>query len=267
MTRLKPRSQRMPLVVRTAAALVAAVHTLSISPAAAERLGGEARLDEGGVSAAARSEGEAAIHAGGGGDRPFHYETLVVASGADACLDGVREVVYRVWDDGSGRRELVYAGCPRVDNRRPPTTPPTAAQVRDAVGIPDPTIATNPQAKTLAGLRTDYWYTGPTERTVTVELNGFTVTATARATSYRWQFGDGAEKTTNVPGTPEQPAATHAYQYRGTKVITLTVTWTGSFTFAGPGGVTGGGDLGAQEFTSSRPLLVEEVQPVGVPAE
>lgn len=216
-----------------------------------------------GVYARARVPGTTARE---GGQRSFHYEVEYASGGTGVCLDGVREVVYRVWDDGSGRRELVYAGCPRVDTPRAPT-PPTAAQVRDAVGIPDPTIATNPQAKTLAGLRTDYWYTGPTERTVTVELNGFTVTATARATSYRWQFGDGAEKTTNVPGTPEQPAATHAYQHRGTKTITLTVTWTGSFTFTGPGGITGGGDLGAQEFTSSRPLLVEEVQPVGVPAE
>jgi hypothetical protein len=139
-------------------------------------------------------------------------------------------------------------------------------QVRDAVGIPDPTIATNPQPKTLSGMRTDYWYTGPTERTVTVTLNGFTVTATAHATSYRWQFGDGAEATTTQPGTAQRPAATHAYQHRGDKTITLTVTWTGTFTFTGPGGITGGGDLGAQDFTSSRPIVVEEVQPVGQPA-
>jgi hypothetical protein len=196
----------------------------------------------------------------------FHYETAFASVGTGICVDGVRETVYRVWDDGSGRRELVYAGCPRVSTPGAPQ-PPTAAEVRDAVGIPDPTIATDPQTRTLAGLRTDYWYTGPTERTVTVELNGFTVTATARATSYRWQFGDGAEKTTTVPGSAEHPAVTHAYQHRGTTTITLTVTWTGSFTFSGPAGVEGGGDLGAEEFTSSRPLLVEEVQPVGVRAD
>lgn len=201
----------------------------------------------------------------GGSARPFHYETDFVSSGASACTDGVREVTYRVWDDGSGRRELVFAGCPRVHTPGAPT-PPSVAEVRDAVGIPDPTIATNPGPKTLSGLRTDYWYTGPTERTVTVELNGFTVTASAHATSYRWQFGDGAETTTSQPGTREHPAATHAYQHRGDTTITLTVTWTGTFTFAGPGGITGGGDLGAQDFTSSRPIVVEEVQPVGQPA-
>jgi hypothetical protein len=188
-----------------------------------------------------------------------------MSTGSGGCLDSVREITYRVWDDGSGRRELVYAGCPRVSVPGAPT-PPSVAQVRDAVGIPDPTIATNPQPKTLSGMRTDYWYTGPTERTVTVTLNGFTVTATAHATSYRWQFGDGAEATTTQPGTAQQPAATHAYQHRGEKTITLTVTWTGTFTFTGPDGITGGGDLGAQDFTSTRPIVVEEVQPVGQPA-
>jgi PKD repeat protein len=208
-----------------------------------------------------RSQGDSSS----GGHAPFHYETDFVATGADACLDGVREITYRVWDDGSGRRELVYAGCPRVSVPGAPV-PPSVAQVRDAVGIPDPTIATNPQTKTLSGMRTDYWYTGPTERAVTVTLNGFTVTATAHATSYRWQFGDGAEVTTTQPGSQEQPAATHAYRHRGDTTITLTVTWTGTFTFTGPGGITGGGDLGAQDFTSTRPLVVEEVQPVGQPA-
>lgn len=212
-----------------------------------------------GAHVRARSAGASSGSTGRG---QFHYEVDFASVSSGACLDGVREVVFRVWDDGSGRRELVYAGCPRVAADRT-APPPTAAQVRDAVGIPDPTIATDPQAKTLAGLRTDYWYTGPTERTVTVTLNGFTVTADARATSYRWQFGDGAERTTTVPGSAQQPATSHAYQHRGTKTLTLTVTWTGSFSFTGPGGVTGGGDLGAQEFTSSRPLVVEEVQPVG----
>jgi len=219
--------------------------------------------DDLGVRIQQREPGETA--GGSGVAKPFHYETEFVSSGAAVCVDGVREVTYRVWDDGSGRRELVYAGCPRVRVPGAPT-PPSVAQVRDAVGIPDPTIATNPQPKTLSGMRTDYWYTGPTERTVTVTLNGFTVTATARATSYRWQFGDGAEVTTTQPGSPEQPAATHAYQRRGDKTITLTVTWTGTFTFTGPDGITGGGDLGAQPFTSSRPIVVQEVQPVGRPA-
>jgi hypothetical protein len=44
------------------------------------------------------------------------------------------------------------------------------------------------------------------------------------------------------------------------------VSCTGTFTAPGPGGITGGGDRGAQDFTSTRPLVVEEVQPVGQPA-
>jgi hypothetical protein len=236
------------------------------SPASAERWDPNNSFDDGGVSAGIDYTGDSEPPSrGAGAARPFHYEVEYRNIGLGGCTDTVREYVYRVWDDGSGRRELVYAGCPRV--RVPGTpTPPSVAQVRDAVGIPDPTIATNPQPKTLSGMRTDYWYTGPTERTVTVTLNGFTVTAAAHATSYRWQFGDGAEVTTTQPGSPQQPAATHAYQHRGDKTITLTVTWTGTFTFTGPGGITGGGDLGAQDFTSTRPIVVEEVQPVGQPA-
>lgn len=198
-----------------------------------------------------------------GPQRRYHYErTYIDAPGP--CPDERREFVYRVWDDGSGRRELVYAGCPR-GRPDPRPQPPSAAQVRDAVGIPDPTIATSPRDATLAGMRTDFWYTGPTERTVTVTLNGFTVTATARATTFLWQFGDGTQTTTTTAGSEQSPATSHAYRDRGTKTVTLTVTWTGTFTFTAPDGTTGSGDLGAQSFSSSRPLPVREVQPVGRP--
>jgi hypothetical protein len=244
---------------RVVTVVIGAAISASLVEASANDFDPNASFREGELAAGGseRSDGQRAI-----GGAPFHFEVQHPSSAIGDCLDGVREIVFRVWDDGSGRRELVYAGCPRVATSGAPA-PPTAGEVRDAVAIPDPTIATNPQAKTLAGMRTDYWYTGPTERTVTVELNGFTVTAIARATSYRWQFGDGAERTTTVPGSKEQPATTHAYRDRGTTTITLTVTWTGSFTFSGPGGVTGSGDLGSQAFTSSRALIVQEVQPVG----
>lgn len=231
----------------------------------AERWDPNNSFDQGTVSAGIDYTGDERPSRSGSAVHKFHHEVEHRAVGLGGCTDTVREYVYRVWDDGSGRRELVYAGCPRVSTPRAPT-PPSAAEVRDAVGIPDPTIGTNPQRKTLAGLRTDFWYTGPTERTVTVTLNGFTVTASARAVSYRWEFGDGAETTTTEPGTPERPAAAHAYQHRGTKTVTLTVTWSGTFTFTGPGNVAGGGDLGAEAFTSSRELPVEEIQPVGQPA-
>jgi hypothetical protein len=198
----------------------------------------------------------------GAGERTYHLVVDYVEMRRSNCTDGAAELVWRVYP--TGERELVYAGCPRASTPAQ-ARPPSAGQVRDAVGIPNPVIATSPRTETLSGLRTDFWYDGPTERSVTVTLNGFTVTATARATSFQWSFGDGASTTTSTGGSADNPAAHHAYRDRGDKTVTLVVTWTGSYTFTGPGGATGGGDLGAQPFTTERVLGVHEVQPVGQP--
>ena len=225
----------------------------------AKRWSPESSFDDGSLSAGVTTADDAPGPRSG--ERPFHYEVTYSPSTIGGCVDARIETVVRVWDDGSGRREVVYAGCPRPNLDRP--APPTTEQVRDAIGIPTPTIATNPATKTLAGLATYFWYTGPAERTVTVTLNGFTVTATARAASYEWSLGDGTTHTTTTGGTEEDPAVTHAYTHKGAKTVTLTITWQGTFTFAGPGNVSGEGDLGSRELTGTRTYPVEEVQAVG----
>lgn len=240
-------------------ALTVAIIGSAASPASAKRWTTESSFDNGALSAGVTVHDPGTD--GNTSDRPFHYEVSYSPSTLGNCTDARLQTVIRVWDDGSGRREVVYAGCPRPDVGGP--TPPTTQQVQDAVGIPSPTIGSNPPTKTLAGLATYFWYEGPTERTVTVELNGFTVTATARAVAYEWAVGDGTTYTTTAGGSEQDPAVTHAYTHKGPKTVALTITWEGTFTFAGPGNVTGQGDLGARELTGTRTYPVEEVQAVG----
>lgn len=230
------------------------------SPALAKEVELDGSLDQDGLHAGITQwteRGEAGTAEG----RPFHYE-YVYRTGSQGCADGVAEQLWRVWDD-TARRELIRSGCPQVRTDRPaPPPPPSAAQVRDAVGIPTPVIGVNPATRGLTGMLTYVWYEGPTERTVTVTLNGYTVTATAHATSFEWHMGDGHTYTTSSPGSPSNPAVKHAYATKGTPTISVRVTWTGTYTFSA-GGVTGNGSLGSVAFAGSRPYPVDEVQAVG----
>src|SRR4051812_25632161 len=92
---------------------------------------GHADLDHDGLSAQIDREHPPRS----GRTAPYHYELRYI-DGRVGCTDGVVEQVWRVYDDGT--RELVSSGCPRFRGRRP--VPPSAEQVKDAVGIPSPVV-------------------------------------------------------------------------------------------------------------------------------
>lgn len=127
--------------------------------------------------------------------------------------------------------------------------------------IPAPGIGLNPGDKGLTGLETWGWYEGPQTVTVTVFLRGYEVTAVAHPTGYQWSFGDGATESIASPGSPSSPAVKHMYQTKGTYSVTLTATWSGSYTFTGDG-VSGGGLLGSVSIRNSVSYPVEEVRSV-----
>ena len=252
--------------MRRAGLVTAIAFACSLVPMSALAEGGDTDIgahmgDHVGAQIRTQSPGSPGGQGGGTGQRPFHYEVTYTASTLGGCTDGRLQTVVRVWDDGSGRRDVVYAGCPRPDGDQP--MPPTSEQVNDAVGIPNPTVGSNPTTKTLAGMRTYFWYDAPNTRAVTVQLNGFSVNASAKAVRFEWSMGDGTTYTTTEPGTPQDPAVEHAYRTRGPKTVTVAVTWQGAFTFTGPGDLNGQGDLGRQRFTGTRTYVVEEVQAVG----
>lgn len=75
-------------------------------------------------------------------------------------------------------------------------------------------------------------YTSDDPRTLTTEVNGTPVVVEATPTSYTWTWGDGASTSTTDPGAP-YPDQTVSHRYASTAqgvTITLTTTWTATFT-------------------------------------
>jgi hypothetical protein len=96
---------------------------------------------------------------------------------------------------------------------------------------------------------------GPQTLTTTVLGTAVTITATPR--SYAWDFGDGATLATAAPGLP-WPAGTltHEYVTVGVHRLTLTTTWSATYTVAGDPAVR---DVpGTATTTSTSQLEVRE---------
>ena len=131
----------------------------------------------------------------------------------------------------------------------------------------EPAVNLDPFVRGLTGLETYMWYEGPTGDTVTITLNGYTVTATIAAVEYRWDMGapDRAGVTTHVataPGSATAPAAMHVYAEPAETFIIHEVLWSGSSVVTGPG-VPGGGitvDLGEATLSTARDYDVIEVR-------
>ncbi len=58
---------------------------------------------------------------------------------------------------------------------------------------------------------------------------------TAHPVKYRWDMGDGDLMVGSSPGTQQAPSVTYTYQTKGKYVVSLTVTWAGTYSFTGYG--------------------------------
>ena len=161
---------------------------------------------------------------------------------------------------------------------RPRPQPPQSTIVSSALGAlnpPRPTIHTSPshargllvQTPTWLWLTPSYWRTYST----TIMVWGYVVTIFATPTVVRWNMGNGDSITCIGPGTPWFPSFSDAlstckYTYRHSSDgapgdryrITATVTFVGSFTTVGLGGMRG--PLGAITRRSSIRAPVAEIQ-------
>ncbi len=144
-----------------------------------------------------------------------------------------------------------------------------------ALNPPRPTIHTSPryasgllvQTPTWLWLPASYWRTYST----TIMVKGYAVTLYATPTTVRWNMGNGDSITCVGPGTPWIPGlsgglASCKYTYRHSSAskagdrykITATVTFVGSYTTVGLGGMRG--SLGAVTRSSSVYAPVAEIQ-------
>jgi len=161
---------------------------------------------------------------------------------------------------------------------KPRPRPPRSAVVSSAMGAlnpPKPRIHTSPghrsgllvQTPTWLWLSPSYWRTYST----TVVVWGYVVTIMATPTTVRWRMGNGDSITCLGPGTPwvagfNDALSTCKYTYRhssdgasrGRYKITATVTFVGSFTTVGLGGMRG--PLGAITRSSSIRAPVAGIQ-------
>jgi hypothetical protein len=92
----------------------------------------------------------------------------------------------------------------------------------------------NPADGTLVNVETIFYADTPKTFRTTVTLLGQQVALTLHPTKWRWSFGDGTTLTTTTAGAPyPSKKVTHRYTDTGNRRASVTVTWDGTFTFAG----------------------------------
>jgi len=172
-------------------------------------------------------------------------------------------------DPTRGRTNTGFVSCVGEGSALPALPPPlpTAGEIWGAALTFEPQINVDPYVRGLTGLETYLWYEGPTSDTVTITLNGYTVTAQIDVAEFRWDTGaesrDGNQSYASAaPGSAESPAATHLYALPANVVIVHEILWTGTSVVTGPG-VPGSGvpiDLGQAVVSIARAYDVIEVR-------
>lgn len=91
----------------------------------------------------------------------------------------------------------------------------------------------------LTGLNSGLWATvngGPIPPiTAKATIRGYTVSVTAHPVAYHWDMGNGNVMLGTSAGSQDDPSIDYMYQESGTYTLSLTVTWTGTYTFGGNG--------------------------------
>ena len=176
--------------------------------------------------------------------------------------------------DGNFIQTIVLTGN-GVPRRPKPSRSTVISSAFAALNPPKPEIHTSPRSHLGLLVQTPTWLWVPPSYwrtyTTTVAVAGYSVTITATPTMVRWKMGNGDSITCAGPGTPwlagfSDSLSTCKYTYRhssagapgGKYRITATVTFVGSFTTVGLGGMRG--PLGAVTRSSSVRAPVAEIQ-------
>jgi hypothetical protein len=123
------------------------------------------------------------------------------------CTDGTDDFV---WVDPCNFVSLDT--CP---NSAPRVNPEALArEVRDHLPVPGIRIASNPR-RGLVGLKSWFWLGGGGQPLAdSLSRFGVRVEVEARPVSYRWEFGDGTERTTTSSGRPYPLRSSVTYTYQ-----------------------------------------------------
>ena len=203
-----------------------------------------------------------------------YYETYLVpvpgptAGGSDPHLPGDVAGDYVMWELRDGNRILATSFENECLSAAPgevgaePLPPPSAEEIWSRVELPTPTVRLNPRGDGLVGSKTWFWYDEATEVSLPgLDIRGWSVDASAVVVDMRWYFDDTTLVAEWIPGTEDDPAATHIFQDRGEREVVMELTWEGTATIAGPGVPAETVDIGTGSTSNTRSYVVREIQP------
>lgn len=193
------------------------------------------------------------------------YNGRMIAPPAGARAPENGEVAFLALVD-TRTGEIVRTAEPRCVTPRTPAPRPTPRDVGQAMRRERGLLAgigMNPRLDGLTGLETWVWaQVPPAPVAVDASVRGFAGRVSAKPLRYRWDMGDGTTYTSNVAGSEQQPSTRHVYQAKGDYKVVLTVTWSGTFSFAGNGLVAPSAELGTVDIDYERDYHVAEARAV-----
>jgi len=152
---------------------------------------------------------------------------------------------------------------PTSDSAPPAPPVPSAPSIEEiwrSVALPPPRVRTDPPARGITGLETRYWIDTAPTATVSVTVDGYTVTGSATVVAMRVDPGDGAAIRVGGPGGPDSPALRHTYETKGRYTLRATTTWRADVRLTGPGiAAATPVDLGVASLTTTRTYQVNEI--------
>ncbi|MBI4943561.1 MAG: hypothetical protein HY830_22700 [Actinobacteria bacterium] len=137
--------------------------------------------------------------------------------------------------DGS-QTPWVQSGAVCLQPGEVPGTAVPAFTLADFRRLPLPKAGVNVQpasGRTLVSVPTNLYATSR-PATFRVTLLGTPVLVRARPTAWTWTYGDGSSRTFSTPGAPYPDLGTaHTWTAPGRRTVTLTTTWSGTYSVAG----------------------------------
>ncbi len=127
---------------------------------------------------------------------------------------------------------------PLIDGHAPPPPPPpslpTLEEVWRSAQLPTPAVGIDPAKRGITGLDTRIWTETGNTLSISVSLDGYSVTGTATVVGYVVQVDDDTATKTDTAGGPNNPIAHHIFETKGDHKVRVAVIWHGVATFDGP---------------------------------